>query len=279
MKKKELIPKTLNSSPWIFFVLALGISWFFWIWIIVLEWNVWKFPAIILGAFGLFGPAIAEILLIAHSRDNHQWKDYWHRVIDFKRIGKKWYIVIFLTFPILNSIAIILSVLISSSSPDFELIKNLLNAPWKIIPFVIFILLFGPLPEELGWRGYALDGLQSRFNALTSSLILGIIWALWHIPLFFMKGTFQHDHLGIFTYNFWLFMIGTIITSILFTWIYNNTNRSTLSAILFHFMINFSGEIFSLNKQARLFSLILVTILSLIVIFTFGSKTLTRKQK
>jgi len=58
------------ANPWRFFARALGISWFFWMWVILLGWNVFTFPAIILGAFGLFGPAIAEIILISHT---HQY--------------------------------------------------------------------------------------------------------------------------------------------------------------------------------------------------------------
>ena len=148
----------------------------------------------------------------------------------------------------------------------------------EILPFAIFILIFGPLPEELGWRGYALDGLQARYNALISSLILGLIWALWHVPLFFMNGTWQHDKLGFATVDFWTFVFGTVIISILFTWIYNNTNRSTLSAILFHFVINFSGELFSPTEMARLYNLILVTVFSMIVVTIYGHETLTHQQ-
>ncbi|NOX38244.1 MAG: methyltransferase domain-containing protein [Calditrichaeota bacterium] len=266
------------ANPWRFFALALGISWFFWLWVPLFGWNVWTFPAILLGALGLFGPALAEIILIFRTRDKEQWHDYWHRVFDIKRIGKKWHAVIWLTFPAINTVAILLSIHTGFPSPQFDTAKNLLSEPWRIPVFMLFVLIFGPVPEELGWRGYALDGLQARYNALVSSLIVGTIWALWHIPLFFMKGTFQHDQLRLGTLNFWTFVFGTIITSILFTWIYNNTNRSTLSAILFHFMINFSGELLSPTEQARLYSMVLVTVLSMIVVVFWGPETLTRQQ-
>ena len=266
------IPKTIN--PWRFFALALSISWFFWMWIILFDWNVFTFPAILFGALGLFGPAIAELILISRAHNKEEWRDYWQRVFDIRRISKIWLLVIFLTFPILNAIAILLSILSGSTLPEFETVEYLLSEPWEILPFAIFILIFGPLPEELGWRGYALDGLQARYNALISSLILGLIWALWHVPLFFMNGTWQHDKLGFATVDFWTFVFGTVIISILFTWIYNNTNRSTLSAILFHFMINFSGELFSPTEMARLYNLILVTVFSMIVVIIYGHETL-----
>ena len=183
----DKIMSTGNSKaakPWRFFALALDISWFFWMWVILLNWNVFTFPPILLGAFGLFSPAFAEIILISRTHE----------------------------------------------------------------------------------RGYALNGLQARYNALFSSLILGVVWALWHVPLFFMKGTFQHDQLRFATPGFWSYIFGPIIISVLFTWIYNNTNRSTLSAILFHFMINLTAELLPLTDQGRIYSTVLVTLLSLMVI-------------
>lgn len=79
----------------------------------------------------------------------------------------------------------------------------------------VFWLFFGPAPEELGWRGYALDGLQARMNALFASLILGVVWSLWHLPLFFIKGTWQAEQVGLGTQRFWLFMLIVIIDSCL----------------------------------------------------------------
>jgi len=90
-----------------------------------------------------------------------------------------------------------------------------------------------------------------------------------------MKGQWQHDVLKFGTLDFWTFIFSPIFLSILFTWIYNNTNRSTLSAILFHFMCNFTGHLIPLAEQGRLYSLILIIILSIVVTLIFGPKTLT----
>ncbi len=74
------------------------------------------------------------------------------------------------------------------------------------------LLILGPLSEELGW-GYALDRLQTRWDALTSSLILGVIWSLWHLPLFYIVGTSQY----LYDTSFLRFMLGTTTISILYT--------------------------------------------------------------
>ncbi|QTA38570.1 CPBP family intramembrane metalloprotease [Thermosipho ferrireducens] len=266
-----------NSNPWIFFILTLSISWFFWMWIILSGWNVWKVPGIIFGALGLFGPTFAEIFLISKSNNKERWKDYWHRVFSFKQIGKKWFLIIIIIFPLIHAIITLASLITGTHLPSFETAKNLISNPWKILPFAIFVLLFGPIPEELGWRGYALDGLQTKYNALVSSFILGTVWSFWHIPLFFIKGTFQYEQLKFGTLDFWLYILGPIIISILFTWIYNNTNRSTLSAILFHFTINFTGELIPLTERGRIYSLILITLLSIVIVITMDPKTLAEK--
>jgi len=237
------------------------------------------FPMMLLLIAGGAGPAIAEIILIFRTHSMQQRRDYWQRVFDIRRISGRWHAVIWLTFPLLNAIAIMVCGLTGGGWPALETAKHLLATPWMLFPFALFILLFGPLPEELGWRGYALDSLQARWNALTSSLILGVMWAGWHLPLFFMNGTFQHDRVGFGTLNFYSFCIGTIASSVLFTWLYNNTHRSTLSAILFHFMLNFSGELLAPPDRARLYQLVLLIITSTAVVIIWGPGTLTRQRE
>ncbi|MGD2205693.1 MAG: CPBP family intramembrane metalloprotease, partial [Anaerolineae bacterium] len=152
-----------------------------------------------------------------------------------------------------------------------------LDQPLGILPFAIFILFFGPVPEELGWRGYALDRLQMKWSALGSSLVLGVVWALWHLPLFFVDGTYQNN-LGVGTLSFWIFMLEVIPKSILITWIYNNNRRSTLSAVLLHFTDNFIGELFELAERAEFYQFMLWIAAAIVVTVVWGSKTLTHEH-
>jgi membrane protease YdiL (CAAX protease family) len=130
------------------------------------------------------------------------------------------------------------------------------------------ILLIGVLGEELGWRGYVLDLLQKKWSAFISSLFIGVGWALWHLPLFFMSGSYQNK-LEIGGFSFWIFMADLLPISIIMTWIYNNTQRSTLSAVLFHFMINFNPveDIFSMTKEAHFYRLIISAILASLIVY------------
>jgi membrane protease YdiL (CAAX protease family) len=101
------------------------------------------------------------------------------------------------------------------------------------------LLILGPLSEEIGWRGYALDRLQTRWNSLTSSLIVGMGWGLWHLPLFFMVGTSQHE----LAFPFVGFLVGTMANSVLFTWLHNNTSRSIWTAIFFHWIFTYAAQV------------------------------------
>ena len=109
------------------------------------------------------------------------------------------------------------------------------------LPSFLPLLIIGPLSEEIGWRGYALERLQTRWNALTSSLIVGLVWAFWHLPLFMMVGTSQHE-LGI---PFFSFLLKMTASSILYTWLYNNTKQSLWSAILLHWLFTYAAQVVS----------------------------------
>ena len=146
-----------------------------------------------------------------------------------------------------------------------------LPQPINLLPFLLFIYFFGPFPEELGWRGYALDGLQSKLNPVVSSLVLGAIWAIWHIPLFLMRGTYQNK-LGLGSLEFWIFMFSAFVVSIFFTWIYNNNQRSILSASLFHFSINLTGNCFIETERIRLIRLAVLVVFAVLLIVITRSK-------
>ncbi|MEJ2262283.1 MAG: type II CAAX endopeptidase family protein [Anaerolineales bacterium] len=267
------------TGPWVYFALVFALSWSFTIPAALSGANLTESPLLmIIYALGGLGPAVAAILLTYLSRDPAGWRDYWRRIVDVKRIPLRWYGVIFLLVPAITATAALMDWLLGGQGLQLELAARLLQQPWLILPLVFFYLIFGPLPEEMGWRGYALDRLQARWSALTASLILGVAWALWHLPIFFVKGTYQ-ESLGFGSRSFWIFMFSIMATSILYTWIYNNTRRSTLSAILFHFVVNFTGELFAQTPRAEALSFALTILVALLVVAAWGSKRLAYKEE
>lgn len=111
------------------------------------------------------------------------------------------------------------------------------NRPFAFLPFVFLqqTLVGSSMGEEPGWRGYALPRLLAGRGVLGASVILGILWALWHLPLALTQG-----HPLRRTFFGWTFL-GLVATTILFTWVYTHTQGSLLLALLFHTAIAVTG--------------------------------------
>ncbi len=269
--------KTRLAAPWVFFVATFAWAWLIWGAAILLGVSMETGMGLIVMLLGVVSPMIAGIGLTCLTRDKEGRRDYWKRVVSFRRIKARWYLVIFLFVPVLFALAALLDVMTGGSGATWgEAARNVLSNPLSIIPSILFASLI-PFIEELGWRGYVLDRLQEKRSALASSLIIGVTWSLWHLPLFFVEGSYQAG-LGVGTFAFWLFIIGIVPLSLPFTWIYNNTGRSTLAVILFHSMVNFTGELIALTERADTYSIAVWFVVAIGITAIWGAKTLTRKK-
>ncbi len=280
-EKVDKTPSSLSStvfSRWVFFAVVFCWSWLFWTLAAALGISVQTTLGEMLLILGLLGPTLGGIGFAYLTQERKYWREFWLRIFDPRRIKAQWYLVIILFVPGLLATAVLLDVATAGNVVLVQIGKKVgsfLSAPMTIAPFLFLTFIQGPLPEELGWRGYALDQLQARWSALVSSLILGAIWALWHLPLFFIKDLYYFDH-GFWSLEFWMFMVGVIPTAVIYTWIFNNTNRSTLGAILFHFMSNFTFELGNLTNGTTLYSTLLWIVTAMAVVALWGAETLTR---
>lgn len=129
------------------------------------------------------------------------------------------------------------------------------------------------LGEEFGWRGYALDPLLERWSASKTSLILGIIWALWHLPLFFITGVGQNtemDRLGpMYLVNFILITIGL---TFIYTWLYSNSESNVFLVLVFHGVTNGTAALFNLweTVESMTMSVVLVWVIAIMLIIYYG---------
>lgn len=222
---------------------------------------------------------VVALALVGQERSREVWRNFLARAIDIRRIGARWHLAILLLVPVLNLAAIFLASFLFDAAPNWDGLLRFVGAPLSFVPFALGVLAFGPIPEELGWRGYALDGLQARHGALAASLLLGVVWALWHLPLFFMQGTFQSEQIGLGPIAFVVFNTSIVASAVLYTWVYNNTGRSTLSAILLHFMVNLSGEVMMLTPEARIVQSVLFVLCAVGVVRVCGPATLIGRNK
>ena len=188
--------------------------------------------AIALFFAGGFVPSLSAIFLTWKKEGLPGLRTLGRRIIQFK-LGWRWYV-----FTLLIVIAGTAGQLTIN-----KLLGNRFNGNlfWAQLGSFLPLLILGPLSEEIGWRGYALERLQTRWNALASSLIVGLVWGLWHLPLFMMVGTSQHE----LKIPFIGFMVGLMASSILYTSLYNNTKQSLWSAILLHWLYTYAAQALS----------------------------------
>jgi len=268
-----------NKRLWLFFILTYGFSWLFWV-PQVLAANGIAIPA---GASAFlsspfnpaaFGPLVAALALTFLDEGSKGAIGLLKRGLDF-HFKKIWLLAILLLPPLIFIGAILLSVFTGATPLDSSVLSNPIVA---IVAFGIIFLTAGPLQEEFGWRGYALPRLQSRHNALASSLILGVLWWLWHLPLVFIPDKFMVSTPLLFG----VLLVEMVLVTILFTWIYNNTGGSILAAMLFHTSMNWSIWValptMKVNPAIIGFTIVLLSIAVVAVVGVFGPSRLSRNS-
>ncbi len=271
---------TQGKNIWLFFLLAYTLSWIFWIPASLLNQESFLFPVFVLYLLGGFGPSMAGIIMIDRSQDKVGQRDLVRRLISFKRVGGTWYVFILFVFPIFAAASVLLYFLAQGAMPSIPSLVEIVTQPIQLLflPLIALqVIITGPLSEEIGWRGFALDQLQARWSSLASSLILGLFWSLWHLPLFFLKNNLYYEW-GFGTAAFWLFLLRMPMLSLLMTWVYNNNRQSILSAILMHFSFNFTFGFFQpAPLLLHLFITAVFCVAGVGVVILWGPKTLTRQ--
>jgi uncharacterized protein len=203
----------------VFFILAIAITW-----IIALPPFLFGYPFKPFQTAGAYGPFLAA-LVVAAALGQGELKSLFGRMTSF-RFGLIWYLL-----AIFGNVLLYLLVAGLSDAPLAQAIaKN-----WSLIftlylPALFTTFLVNPIGEETGWTGFALPHLQKRFRPWLSAVILGAMWAIWHLPGFFVL-----SEMGAFnTVNFIFFVLLSIFTRILWTWVTNHAHGSGVAAILLH---------------------------------------------
>lgn len=202
-------------------------------------------PAFVLA---VAGPSIAATL-VTLFREGFRGLGPLYRRLTHWRFGLRWYAVILVGLPL----AAYLSSLIAGPERHHEF-----STLSSVIGFLLLNLILGPIGEELGWHGYAFPRLLERFTPLVASLILGAIWAVWHVPAFFLSGLPQAS------LALPLFLVKTIFITILATWIFHHTKGSVPSMMLFHYMINIAIDFFAAPQLP--FGIVMMVAATLVVV-------------
>jgi membrane protease YdiL (CAAX protease family) len=204
-----------------FFVLAFGIEWI----LFGVSW-VFGFTSTAVG-FALFalllsyGVTLAAVITLTLLRSREESAALWRRLLTW-RVGPGWYLLALLLPCGFWLCGITVFAL-------FGFHRSIQPSALALLP-ALFVINLG---EEIGWRGFALPQLQARFNAVTAAVVLGVIWSLFHLPVYYQRPLF-----------YLIFALLILALSIIITWIFNRTQGSILVMVLFHCSLNVSLNIF-----------------------------------
>ena len=225
-----------------FFALAYALAWIFLppCYQSLLHANG-KFPLFaLIGLPGAYAPSLAAIVLTWIVDGRAAVRPLLKQVLN-GRVHLRWYLLV-LGIPLgLRLVSILLSAAFGYTLGP----TTFANLPLDFVAALVLALPFGPLGEELGWRGYALPRLQKRFSPWASSLILGAGWTFWHIPAFQFPGAAIPSAFPVSPATIAMFYLSITGLTLLMTGIANRTGGSVFIAVLFHMMYDANGNIFS----------------------------------
>lgn len=271
--------------PLKFFVLAFAFTWFFWgLAVVGARGMIPTLPGFVV--IGTFGPMVAAIVLSAQESGRAGVRSLLGRVVRW-RVSPVWYVVALLGPILLYLAAMALNIVLGGQPPD---LATLIGALPIVILISVYMLIFVALGEEVGWRGYALPALQARYGALLASVILGVVWALWHLPQFFNPDTIYSNM------PFILQLALQVPLAILITWVYNSTRGSVLVVMLLHAVFNAGGQLWKTIPEYSVrppsaaeaaaqtihINLMLTIVLwaaALVVVTVYGARDLSRKPR
>ena len=213
-----------------YFILAFAFSWSIGLPLVAMRqgWIEAKIPYSIHYLIS-FGPMLAAIIMTAITNGKEGLGELWRRITRWR---VPWP---YAAFAILSPVAlfIIAAVIVRITQgewPDLRLLGQVNYLPylgWGVLPLWLVTFGFG---EEIGWRGFALPRLQKTMSVSKATLVLGVLWMLWHVPPFL----YHETYLGMGWMMLPAFVIGVLCGAVLFTWLYNGTGGSVLMVAIWH---------------------------------------------
>lgn len=257
------------------YLLNLGIFWLIGYFPLVLS-SVGLFPEGFLSIFLMVGgasPTLAAVVTLSKMK-----KQGLNPSLVFKGFGRKTEIgkkiIIALGLGILIQVLATLIWILFSEANAFDISRVQFQL---LVAFFVSNLLMN-IWEEIGWRGLLLPVLQEKRDALVSNAIIGLLWGIWHIPLFFFAGPQMSTIYG----NFLIFMIDTILISIIYGYLYNSSNGNLWPVTLFHVTVNTVGILLLdgwLYPQLPYYYLLVLIISALVIVVVFGKENLSKAEK
>ena len=247
-----------------FYVTVFALTWGFWILAILFKDNNTLLFLFML--LGLIMPALTAIVTVLCSGSSLLKADLKRKIVGFYRIRPAYIIIPVIVFGIVVVCSIGTSVLFGGSREQFAFTDGFsFSIGGSSALLTLFLASF---IEEMGWRGYGEDAVGNYHSWFKESIIFGCVWACWHIPLFFVPGTYHYGlkEMGfIYVLNF---LISAIPVDFLQTWVYVKNNRSMLATMIFHLFLNVMQEKIAMTPETKIIETGFMVIAAAVVVAT-----------
>ena len=174
------------------------------------------------------GPSLAAVLVVSYCHGRDGLRRWLLRCLQW-RVGWRIVLLAFMLPPLFIGLAAALHLALGGVLPPSPFSGQVWMAAASVL---VMFFVGGPFGEEFGWRGYALPALQQRYGWRVASLLLGAVWAAWHLPLFYIANAVQsHLPMG-------LYALSVVASSVLFAWLFNRSQASVVPVFILHTAVN-----------------------------------------
>jgi membrane protease YdiL (CAAX protease family) len=219
-----------------FYLTVFVFTWAFWISAVFVP----EYLRMTFMLLGLFVPSVTAIATVLTSRSKALKQDLRQKMFGAFRVKPPVVIAAIIAFFAIIAVSILFSTLAGQSLKQFSFTEDF-SFSIAGSPALLTIVL-AALLEELGWRGYAEDAIASYCSWWKESVIFGAVWALWHLPLFFIPGTYHYNILQQSPLYMANFFVSIMPLGFIVTWVYVKNNRSIFATMIFHFFVNLLQE-------------------------------------
>ena len=250
-------------KPVRFYITVFALTWGFWIAALLLKDN--NSVMFLLMAIGLFMPAVTALVTVLTSKNKMLKEDLKRKIVGFYRIKPVYIIKAVLVFLVSVVASIAISTLFGGSWEQLRFTEDFSFSIGGTSALLTMVL--ASIIEEVGWRGYGEDAVGSYHSWFEETLIFGVIWGAWHLPLFLIPGTYHYtlkELGGLYVINF---LLSTIPVNFLQTWVYVRNNRSMLATATFHLFLNVMQEKIAITPETKCIETIVLLALSAVIVY------------
>lgn len=213
---------------------------------------------------GLCAPSMTALFTVLFSGNRALKEDLKRKLVGFYCIHPLNLAAAAILFGLIVAASILVSTLFGQSLDQFSLTEGFSFSIQG--SSALLTILLASVIEEMGWRGYGEDSIAQYCSWFRESIYFGFIWSLWHLPLFFLPGTYHYGLLQLGVGYALNFLISVIPLGFITTWVYVKNKRSMLACIIFHLFVNFFQEKIAMTPQTKCVETLVITLAAAVLV-------------